>query len=103
MELRKIYGHFAGGMSHEEFCDFTDSRNEVGKLLQSHFIALQLIMAPISKIALGEERLLWLENGEDKSTPCWLRTMHLNIPQHMLDYYAWPISVEKNCQAQTVC
>ena len=95
MELRKIYGLFSCGMRHEEFRDFTDPTNEVGKLLQSHFVALQLVMAPISKIALGEDGSTLSENGGDRSTARWLRTMHLNIPQKMLEYYEWPISVEK--------
>ena len=95
MELRKIYGLFSRGMRHEEFRDFTDPTNEVGKLLQSHFVALHLIMAPISKVALGEDGSTWPGNEEDRSTARWLSTMHLNIPQKMLEYYEWPISVER--------
>jgi hypothetical protein len=55
--LAKIYGLFCYHMSHPEFALFVSPTNEAGKLLQSHFAALQIIMTPItlSEAAGGRE------------------------------------------------
>lgn len=87
-------------MNNEEFCDFTDSTNVVGKLLQSHFVALQLVMAPISKIALSKTAS---EEAVDTiSGARWLGSLHRNIPEHMLEFVQWPLAIEKEAQQQLV-
>lgn len=50
MELRKIYAHLSYAMPYPQFQAFTDPENEVGQILQAHFVALQLVMTPIAEV-----------------------------------------------------
>jgi hypothetical protein len=82
-------------MTHEDFREFTDPANNVSKLLQSHLVALQLIMAPIWKNeSPGREQATTSESSPSRTTVCWLVALHSNIPQHMRKYYDWPIFIE---------
>jgi hypothetical protein len=98
MDLRKLYGLFAHRMDHEQFRDFTDPANEVGKVLQSHFVTLHLIMAPISRVVLDNKAPTWAESWKDDSKICWLTSMHRKIPAHMLKFYEWPMSIQREFQ-----
>ncbi|KAH8587693.1 hypothetical protein B0O99DRAFT_641090 [Bisporella sp. PMI_857] len=98
--LAKIYGLFCYHMSHPEFALFVSPTNEAGKLLQSHFAALQIIMTPItlSEAAGGRE-----EQGGGSgttgpgrgTTARWLKHLHKNIHPEMKMYYEWPIMIEQ--------
>jgi hypothetical protein len=87
-----MYKLFSYSMPQDGFREFTDPRNEVCRLLQAHFVALQLIMAPITKHELdGRENNTETGNG---FTGCWLTGLHSNIPDSMLQYYEWTMWVE---------
>ena len=99
MELRKIYQQFSYTMSHDEFAEFTNPANDVGKLLQAHFVAMQLIMTPISKVEyVGRPSRAQSPEpsrvNNDGTTVRWLKALHRNIPPHMLKYYEWPLFIE---------
>jgi hypothetical protein len=86
-------------MSHEEFSMFVDPNNEAGKLLQSHFAALQLIMTPIT--------LNLKERGNrdptgDGVTARWLTNLHSKIHPDYRKYYEWPLSIERGVSEGTV-
>jgi hypothetical protein len=96
--LAKIYGLFSYFMSHEEFALFIDPSNEVGKLLQSHFAAMQLIMTPFTRRETSG-RKVFRKNATspsktDGTTNRWLVALHRNINPEMRVYYEWPIWVE---------
>jgi len=61
-------------MSHSEFVTFVSPSNEAGKLLQSHFAALQLVMTPItlSEQAGGRRNVTGPASG---ITSKWLTNM----------------------------
>jgi len=82
-----MYELFSYTMPHDQFKEFTNPRNEVCKLLQAHFVAMQLIMTPITKSTTSE--------GNSGTTGRWLVALHSNIPPHMLQYYEWTMSVER--------
>lgn len=91
IELRKIYAFFSFEMQHEEFREFTNPANEVCQLLQAHFVAMQLIMTPITKTEWRNRESADREadEGGDGTTGNWLQTLHATIPVHLLDYYEW--------------
>ncbi|KAH8791000.1 hypothetical protein F5882DRAFT_400844 [Hyaloscypha sp. PMI_1271] len=91
--LGKVYQLFMM-MPHEEFREFTDSKNEVCQLLQAHFVAMQLIMTPISKVEWGKRKSP-TEMKTDGRTGRWLTTLHNAMPPHMRGYYEWTLWVEK--------
>ncbi|KAG9245472.1 hypothetical protein BJ878DRAFT_501243 [Calycina marina] len=94
--LSKIYGLFCYTMSHAEYSAFIASTNEVGKLLQSHFAALQLIMMPIT---LSEQALVREPRNETSpgagTTTRWLTSLHRRIVPGMMAYYEWPLLIER--------
>lgn len=74
-------------MPYDQFREFIDPQNEVCRLLQAHFIALQLIMTPITKVEwAGRENTSESGNG---TTGRWLIGAHSRIPAHMEEYYEW--------------
>ena len=81
-------------MSHEEFAKFVDPNNEAGKLLQSHFAALQLIMTPIT-LNLKERGNRDSTTTGDGVTARWLTNLHSKIHPGYRKYYEWPLSIEK--------
>lgn len=97
--LAKIYGLFSYFMSHEEFALFIDPSNEAGKLLMSHFAALQLTMTPFTRRETKGKRFSrdnsTSPNRTDGTTNRWLGSLHRNINPEMRMYYEWPIWVEK--------
>lgn len=81
-------------MSYEEFAKFVDPRNQWGKILQSHFAALQLIQTPIS--LLGSNRSQSTATTEkDGVTVRWLSNLHKDIDPAYREYYDWPVSIER--------
>jgi hypothetical protein len=80
-------------MSHEEFAKFVDPRNEWGKLLQSHFAALQLIQTPISLLVMHRKRPT-ASIEKDGITVRWLSNIHKSILPEYRKYYEWPLSIE---------
>lgn len=85
----EIYGNFSYMMSHEEFQHFIDPANEVGQLLQSHFIAVQFLLSPITIREMGERK------GEKPidDTCHWLGPIHRRVTPRMREFFEWPISV----------
>ncbi|KAF8855516.1 hypothetical protein BDZ45DRAFT_502767 [Acephala macrosclerotiorum] len=97
MQQRKVYSLFSCEMQQEEFREFVNPENEVCQLLQAHFVALQLIMTPISK---GEwkDREAAVSGDGDGTTGRWLQTLHSRIPVHLLEYYEWTLWVDAEVQ-----
>jgi len=85
-------------MTNEGFREFTNLANDISKLLQSHFVALQWIMTPIGQAAHGERPSNNFDNFNDGTTARWLFELHSNIQPLMLKYYEWPISVENEAR-----
>jgi hypothetical protein len=81
-------------MSHKDFQHFIDPTNEVGQLLQSHFVAVQLLLSPISVHELGDRKP---EKPTNESTR-WLDAIHQRVTPRMKEFFEWPISVAKGVQ-----
>jgi len=101
MGLGKVYQLFMM-MPYEDFREFTDPKNEVCKLLQAHFVAMQLIMTPISKVEWGNRQPPPDQRPSGRSGR-WLETLHKDIPPHMLEYYEWTLWVEKANYEGGIC
>lgn len=77
-------------MPYIEFREFADPQNAVCQLLQAHFIAMQLIMAPIMTVEWQGKQSLVPSNRSGR----WLDSLHRNIPTHMLEYCEWTLWFE---------
>jgi hypothetical protein len=97
MELRRIYNLFSFAMSHDDFRDLTRPTNDVGNLLLAHFVALQLIMTPITRVERIQRTTQFVsrEKFNDGKTVKWLRPLHDNAAKHLETYYEWTILIEK--------
>jgi hypothetical protein len=96
LKLREMYKLFSCSMSHDDFRYYCDPNNQVCKILQAHFVALQLIMNPIAK----KERALKaarcpVEEDKRAATAGWLVALHRDIPPHLLKYYVWTMWIER--------
>ncbi|KAI5462071.1 hypothetical protein BGZ63DRAFT_403337 [Mariannaea sp. PMI_226] len=90
ISLSEVYSLFSYHMSQEEFSHFINPSNEVGKLLQTHFVALRLIMTPIiSKESFGRKVSTVVE--ADKTMSQWLGTLVKDVKPDMKKYFEWPI------------
>ena len=85
----EIYEIFSYKMSHEDFQHFIDPANEVGQLLQSHFVAVQLLLSPISVHELGDRK----PESPNNESSGWLGAIHQRITPRMRKFFEWPISV----------
>jgi hypothetical protein len=86
-------------MSHEEFAAFISPLNEAGKLLQSHFVALQLVMTPFTtRESTGRQNSATLAQ-KPGSTGGWLVAIHRDIKPEMMMYYEWPRWVHREVEA----
>ena len=81
-------------MPNDDFRHLMNPVNDVGRLLQAHFAAMQLIMSPITKSEWAG-RTSATSGGANGKSGRWLETLHKNIPAHMLKYYEWTLWVEK--------
>ena len=97
--LAKIYGLFSYSMSHDEFALFIDPSNEAGKLLQSHFAALQIIMTPFTRRETDGRRRAVTRQSTDGTTARWLVALHQDIKSEIRPYYEWPIWVQDEMAA----
>jgi len=86
-------------MPYDNFKEYCNPKNEVSHLLQAHFVALQLIMTPISKSEWAGRRNATTQGRSakitDGKTGKWLENIHKSIPLHMLEYYEWTLWVEE--------
>jgi len=78
---------FSCRISHAEFLTLIDPSNLVGQLLQSHLVAVQTLMAPISLDKRGSRKSWQFVNGMVR----WLEVLHANIEPRMRIYFEWPI------------
>ena len=93
--LARIYGLFSYFMSHDEFALFIDRNNEAGKLLQSHFAAVQIIMSPFThRENSASKKSPAAAKNTDGATARWLVALHQRIRPAMRPYYEWPVWVE---------
>jgi hypothetical protein len=84
--LMDIYGYFSYTMNHEDFQHFIDPANEVGQLLQAHFVVVQLLLSPITVHELGD-RKFDLSNHQPIR---WLGAIFQRITPRMQEFYEWP-------------
>jgi hypothetical protein len=97
--LAKIYNLFSYVMSHEEFAAFISPFNEAGKLLQSHFVALQLVMTPFTRRESTAKQHSAAPGEVPGSTGQWLVAIHRDIKPEMMKYYEWPRWVHRELEA----
>ena len=97
--IQKIYGEFSYKMTQEDFESFVDPANDTGRLLQSHFIALQTIMTPIS----AKEMLGRKPRSAPNGTVRWLGPLHQDIKPNLRKYFEWPIAREAVVKRQLEC
>ncbi|KAL2073853.1 hypothetical protein VTL71DRAFT_11179 [Oculimacula yallundae] len=99
MELRKYYAVFMF-MSQQDFVSFIDPANTVGRLIQAHFVSIQLIMTPVTDIELAlRQEAKSMEGPSDthrsRPTVGWLRPLHTDIPPDIAEYFQWTLWVEQ--------
>lgn len=90
----ELYAFFSYGMSHEDFQHFIDPENEVGQLLQSHFVAVQLLLTPITIHELGERKFESTNNPSIR----WFGAIFQRVTPLMREFYKWPMSVEEGAR-----
>lgn len=83
-------------MDQSQFRLFSGPNNHVSHLLLAHFVACEIMMAPI----LGRE---W--KGRVISTPMegtlqWLHGMRDGIPANLRCFLSWPVSVATRVKAE---
>lgn len=88
--LREIYVVFSYTMAHEDFQHFINPSNEIGQLLQSHFVAVQLLLSPITVNEMGDKKPTRPPSNESTR---WLSAIHQRVTPHMRQYFEWSISV----------
>jgi hypothetical protein len=93
-ELRKIYGHFSFFMPKSSFFHLINPENRVCQILQSHFVALQIVMDPITQQEVPKNRAARTRD-ESKQAGKWFKPLHKSVPAEWLPYYEWPMWVEK--------
>jgi hypothetical protein len=93
LNLSEMYRLFGYSMPPDQFHEFVNPQNEVCKLLQAHFVALQLIMTPIT-VKEKEGRARSTEDN-DGVTARWLIALHSNIAPSMVTYYEWTMWIEQ--------
>ncbi len=89
LSLMEIYGTFSHQMNHEDFQHFIDPANEIGQLLQSHFVAVQLLLSPITVHELGERK----PEAPNNESIRWLGAIFQRVTPRMGKFFEWPISV----------
>jgi hypothetical protein len=87
----ELYGFFSYAMSHEDFQDFIDPANEVGQLLQSHFVAVQLLLSPITIHELGDRKF----DSPNNPSIRWLGAIFQRVTPLMREFHKWPMFVEE--------
>ena len=96
MNLKKMYELFSYGMSQPEFASYCNTSSVPCQLLQAHFVALQLVMTPVTKVELEfKEREIGKREGQNGQTVAWLVGIHKRVPRHLRLYFAWTMWVEK--------
>ena len=96
INLRKMYELFSYGMSQPEFASYCNISSVPCQLLQAHFVALQLVMTPVTKVELEfKERETGRREGQNGQTVAWLVGIHKRVPRHLRGYFAWTMWVEK--------
>jgi hypothetical protein len=88
----EMYEKISYKMSHEDFQHFIDPANEVGQLLQSHFVAVQYLISPISIHEMGERKPEPTINESSQGSR-WLGAIHQRVTPRMREFFEWPISV----------
>jgi hypothetical protein len=78
---------FSCRLSHAEFLTLIDPSNLVGQLLQSHLVAVQTLLVPISPDERSSRKAPQFLNGMVR----WLEVLHANIEPRMRSYIEWPI------------
>jgi hypothetical protein len=81
-------------MPYDEFREFTNPENEVCRLIQTHFVAMQLIMTPISKVEWAGKASKTVASTHPQSGK-WIAPLHASIPPDMREYYEWTLWVER--------
>lgn len=79
-------------MSNKLFQEFIDPSNVVARLLIAHFLAIQIIVAPISDREYGGRVRVMPARGDLD----WLSMLHRDCPQRLRKYLEWPMAV-KDC------
>jgi hypothetical protein len=82
----KANAFFSYQMSHADFQTLIDASNPVGQLLQSHLIAVQTLMNPVSLDERSDRKALQLVGGMVR----WLGVIHANVEPGMRRYFEWP-------------
>ncbi|CAG8972414.1 hypothetical protein HYALB_00001102 [Hymenoscyphus albidus] len=92
--LRKIYGYFSYFAPQPSFAYLTNPVNRVCQILCAHFVAMQLIMTPITRNewVAREDKKKRTENEE--VTARWFSALHRNVPAEWMPYYEWTMWVE---------
>lgn len=91
-----MYELFAWTMSQPDFEQYCDSSSVVCQLLQAHFSALQLIMAPVTKSEQQfKEAVVGKQLDDNGKTVAWLVGIHRRVPDQFKKYFAWTKWVEE--------
>jgi hypothetical protein len=87
----ELYGMFFA-MTHDEFQHFINPANEIGQLLQAHFVAVQFLLSPITVRELGDRKP---EKPTNESVR-WLHAILRRVSPQMQEFFEWPASVVRD-------
>jgi len=98
IELRKMYALFAHTMTPSDFTDFTSSISpsaQTYKILQAHFVALQLILEPLAKNTVVHRAECPVKELGRAATVGWLTALHAEIKERNGKFLKWTREVER--------
>jgi hypothetical protein len=93
----EVYGMFAYIMTHDEFQHFINPANEIGQLLQAHFVAVQILLSPIAACEKGDRK------PEKLSNECkrWFGAILDRVSPQMQEFFEWPTYVAKGVETRS--
>lgn len=95
-----MYELFSYTMPQAEFEQYCDYSSAACQLLQAHFVALQLIMAPVTKVEFTQKETLTGKKNEDYGkTVAWLVGIHRRVPDELKKYFAWTLWIQEETLA----
>jgi hypothetical protein len=90
----EMYGMFAHIMTHDEFQHFINPTNEIGQLLQAHFVAVQILLSPITAREMGDRKPEKPSNESKR----WLGAILDRVSPQMQEFFEWPTYVAKGVE-----
>jgi hypothetical protein len=87
MKHKELHYYLGGYVSHRDFQAFVDPSNTVAQILLAHFVALQVLFAPIKSQEWSGRNM----GRPNRGTVFRLDGIWNNVPKSMRRYLQWPM------------